>query len=55
MSGIIHATHPNIVFLSLVYGINERIGLEGLELMVSNRGTLPRQQLILSIKLERTH
>jgi hypothetical protein len=30
---IIHTTYPNLVFMSSAYGVNERIGLEGLELM----------------------
>ena len=41
--GIIHTTHPNLVSMNLVRGMNERIGLEGLELMMSNRGALPRR------------
>jgi len=35
---IIHTTYPNLVLMGSPYEINERTGMEGLELMVSNRG-----------------
>ena len=42
---IIHTTYPNLVFIGSVCGIKEKIGLEGLELIVSNGGALPCRQL----------
>ena len=40
---IIHTTYPNLVLIGSVYGINEKIGVEGLEPIVSKSGGLPRR------------
>jgi len=40
---IIHTTYPSLALVGSPYEIDERTGMEGLELMVSNRGGLPRR------------